>query len=320
MRKLSKMARRNGGFIGKSYTPTSGKSKPGIYDINYITYGIQAGTWVFVTDPTVVAGNILGTATTGSITIPPGVTSIKVYGCAGGGSGGISGSANLGAAGGGGGGACQINGWTLSVSAGQVYLYSVGSYGQDTSMTLNGATVFLLNKGLDGGTSAGGNGGAQGTYGSAAGGAGGAGGARFTAGSAGTSGVYCGGGGGGGGYGDNSPVTTGQPGGSGASSTIGSSITISQVAVTFTGQTGGAGGAVQTQGNNVPYALGGTTSNAGVWSGGGGGAGGGIKCSYINFRLGLDFAFGGGGGGSGPAMTTNGGTGGPGFLIVEYIA
>lgn len=313
------MARVNGGFIGKGYTPAGGKSKPGIYDINYINYGIQAGTWVFQNDPTLVVGNLLGTATTGSITIPPGVITIKIYGAAGGGNGGISGAATLNGSGGGGGGAVQLSGTTLSVSSGQVYLYSVGSYAQDTSMTLNGSTVFLLNKGLDGSTQAGGSGGSAGIYGSAAGGTGAAGGARYTAGTAATSGVYCGGGGGGGGYGDNSPVTIGGVGGAGANSTIGLTVSINGATVTFTGQTGGAGGAVQTQGTNVPYAYGGTTNNTGIWSGGGGGAGGGVKCSYINSKLGLDYAFGGGGGGGGPYMSTNDGKGGPGFLLIEYI-
>jgi hypothetical protein len=310
------MARINGSFIGKGYQPTSSTSKPGIYDRNYIMYGTQLGDWTYGLPPTTVVGNVLGTATTGTFVIPAGCTSIKLYGCAGGGDGAISGVSALNGGGGGGGGASQINGYPLSVTPGQTYAYTVGSYGQVTTVTLGGSTVFTLAEGASASGATGGAGGVIGSYGSSAGGAGGAGGGRYSNGSPGGAVGGCCGGGGGGGYGDNSPVTNGGTGGAGGSSTAALTTTMGGIAVSFTGQTGGNGGAVQSAGSHALYAYGGSQTGTGVWLGGGGGAGGGIKCAAL---FPIDNAFGAGGGGSGPYMSTNTGKGGPGFLVVQYL-
>ncbi|NVO01300.1 MAG: hypothetical protein HXX09_01225 [Bacteroidetes bacterium] len=119
---------------------------------------------------------VITISTTGSWTVPIGVTSItvSVYG-AGGGSGGAKGATNDNASGGGGGGACAIS--NLTVSAGQVYTVTIG----------NGGTAGA-NTGTNGGT--GGTSSFVGTGGTvSANGGGGGGGVAVTTGAAGTAGL-----------------------------------------------------------------------------------------------------------------------------------
>ena len=147
-------------------------------------------------------------STSGTWTVPAGVTSVTVYVYgAGGGSGGAKAALNDNASGGGGGGACAIS--TLSVSGGQVYNYTVG---------------------------------AGGTAGAATGTNGGVGGTSSFTGTGGT--VSANGGGGGGGV----AVTTGAAGAAGLGATVGIGTTIrfggngTTGFRTISNEVGGAGG------------------------------------------------------------------------------
>lgn len=309
----------NGGRLGAPFSPTP-SSKSGMFGINYINYQSRLGNWTMGSPPTYVAGNNATGASVGTITIPAGITTIKVYGCAGGGNGAAGTGASLTGGGAGSGGVAQLTGYTLAVTPGEILSYSVGSSGLPTYINRSGSAIFTLSPGNSGAASSPGASVSIGTYGSHLGGAGGAGGARYTAGTSASGGNNIPGGGGGGGYGDNSPVTIGGAGGTGGSCSFVSGATIGGVAVTFTGASGGTGGAAgaYSSGSSVPDATGGSvesTAGVGIWVGGGGGAGGGIKVSTIASGV---TAFGAGGGGGG-GYTGAGGVGGPGFLIVEYL-
>lgn len=302
----------NGGRLGKGLTLTS-TSKSGIFGMDYMFYNMSNGYWSFANPPTIVAA-AWDTANTGIITIPAGCTSIKVYGCAGGGNGSAA-PANLAGGAGGAGAAAQLSGYTLSVTPGENLTYYAGKAAESTFINRSASAIFTLSPGGSGSSSTGGSAPAAGTYGSHAGGAGGNGGGRFTVGTSATNGAYCGGGGGGGGYGDSSPLTAGAGGGAGANNTILSAVSIAGSSVTFTGASGGAAVSYNTAGNGVPDATGGALDASNYWYGGGGSAGGGIKVSSIASGI---TAFGGGGGGGG-GYTGAGGHGGPGFLIIEYL-
>ncbi len=184
-----------------------------------------------------IFGQTVTTITTsGTWTVPVGVTSVTVYTYgAGGGSGGAKGATNDNASGGGGGGACAIS--TLTVSAGQVYTVTIGNGG---------------------------------TAGAATGTAGGAGGASSFVGTGGT--VSANGGGGGGGV----AVTTGAAGTAGAGATIGTGTTIrfggngTPGYRTTTNEVGGAGGGGAGNAGNGGNGSGATGINT---TGGAGGLG-----------------------------------------------
>lgn len=265
--------------------------------------------------PTIVKGELSGSAVTGTVTMPSSTTSIKVYGCAGGGTGNTGVANQLTGAQGGSGGSAQLNGYTIPVTSGEVLSYSVGSYDQATSITRQGNTIFTLAAGSSAGTAV-----PAGTYGSHGGGAGGAGGARFNPGSPAPLGTLIGGGGGGGGYGDTSPIVAGGRGGDGGAgnSVISITVTINNESVQFLSANAGVG-TMNAHGGNVFGAYGGATAGNTPYTGGGGGAGAGIKVSTFTPAT---TAYGGGGGGGGAAGTPNqvpGGGGGAGFLIIEYL-
>ena len=266
--------------------------------------------------PTIVVGELSGSAVTGTVTIPSSASSIKVYGCAGGGPGNPSTSgAPLNGAPGGSGGSAQLNGYSIPVTSGEILVYSVGSYAQATSITRQSNTIFTLAAGSSAGTAV-----PVGTYGSHGGGAGGAGGARYTAGNPGPLGTLIGGGGGGGGFGDTSPLTGGGRGGNGGAgnSVINIAVTINNESVQFLSANGGIG-SLDAHGGNVFGAYGGARDiNPAIYNGGGGGAGAGIKVSTFTPANTAYGGGGGGGGGSGP-NTVPGGGGGAGFLIIEYL-
>lgn len=266
--------------------------------------------------PTIVKGELSGSAVTGTVTMPSSTTSIKVYGCAGGGPGNTGLVNQFNGAQGGSGGSAQLNGYTIPVTSGEVLAYSVGSYAQATSITRQGNTIFTLAAGSSAGTAV-----PAGTYGSHGGGAGGAGGTRFNPGSPGTLGTLIGGGGGGGGYGDTSPLVAGGRGGDGGAgnSVINIAVTINNESVQFLSADGGVG-RLNAHGGNVFGAYGGATAVNATYTGGGGGAGAGIKVS--TFTPATTAYGGGGGGGGGTSGIPNpvpGGGGGAGFLIIEYL-
>ncbi len=255
-----------------------------------------------------IGGNTLGTATTGSFTVLN-TPFVDVWGCAGGGST-IAPGAEPGA-GGGGGGASQLNGYRLTVTPGETLTYSIGSYGQPTTISRGGTVIFQLNAGSSTTNSTGGAGGTANSYSSHAGGAGANGGGRFTGGSTASNVTGCAGGGGGGGYGDNSPYTLGGAGGNGGTS----SVPAGSICIGSIGGTGGARTNPPTRGGNILLAEGGRVTNEG-WQGMGGGAGGGIKINAISTT---NF-YGGGAGGAGAVYTANQTPGGPGCLYVYWNA
>ena len=260
--------------------------------------------------PTIITGELTGSAVTGQVIVPSSTTSIKVYGCAGGGP--SSTSPALTGSPGGSGGSAQLNGYSIPVTSGEILSYSVGSYAQATSITRQGSTIFTLAAGSSAGTPV-----PIGTYGSHAGGAGGAGGARYTAGNPAPLGALIGGGGGGGGFG-NAPATPGAAGGNGGAgnSSISISVSINGNVVQFLSADGGIGGGIDGHGANVFGAYGGAKiPGTSIVNGGGGGAGGGIKVSTFNQA---NTAYGGGAGGAGGGSVPRSG-GGAGFLIIEYL-
>ena len=263
-----------------------------------------------LTEVTYVAlgGNTLGTATTGSFTLLN-TAFVDIWGCAGGGST-IAPGAEPGA-GGGGGGASQLNGYRLTGTPGETLTYSIGSYGQPTTISRGGTVIFQLNAGGNTTNATGGAGGTANIYSSHAGGAGANGGGRFAGGSTAANVTGCAGGGGGGGYGDNSPYTIGGAGGNGGAS----SVPAGSICIGSTGGTGGGRTNPPTRGGNVLLAEGGRVTNEG-WQGMGGGAGAGIKINAISTT---NF-YGGGAGGAGAVYTANQTPGGPGCLYVYWNA
>ena len=288
---------------------------------------------------------------TGSFTIPAGKSSITVFGCGGGGGSGYGSllayiNYSQGADGG---GAAHLAGYSIAVTAGQTYSYSIGCGGKaaivdntsgaaggNTSLSLNdGGVVFQMNGGAGGASGQGGSaGGAGGTVvvgtGGVAGGAGGAGGVRDVSNGANGAGATnaCGGGGGGGSH------VTFKTGGAGGASTITASTFTAAAGytVSFAGSTGGAAGTPASGTNAKPAALLGAIGGYGseytldTNTGAGGGAGAGVV-PVLSFLTSPTRLYGGGGGGNrtyivGPTYSTvdaasvPDGSGGGGFLIV----
>lgn len=239
-----------------------------------------------------VSGNVTGTFSVGE------ETSLKIYGCGGGGNG--SNLNDLSGARAGAGAASQVDGYVLTVTPGETLNYSVGTSQQPTIITRSGSIIFYLSAGTP--TSAG----ANNAYSSHAGGAGGAGGSRYNPGGAGTSLIGCAGGGGGGGFGDSSPVQAGASGGPGGTSSVPPNSILA-------GTAGGGGGAVGVRGSNVLLARGGISGGQ-PYFGGGGGAGAGLTVPSFPEASGL--YFGGGAGGNGPYSPGTENKGGPGFLVI----
>jgi len=272
--------------------------------------------------------------TSGTITVPPAVTTLKVAGCAGGANGVAAGPAGLGGEAGGGGGASNIVGDTYSLAGITTIYYSVGNAGQDTFVKQNdssGADIIRLVAGsvTSGGPVTGGGPNAV------AGGSGGAAVARFGSGSPGSpspSPGGCGGGGGGGGLTDN-----GQPGTSGGS---GGPFSANPNAIKTLGVGPGPGTwffrttpvstsatplSATTQGENFAYAYGGVSyvDAAGAGAGRGGGAGVGIQYNDPSSPENGNY-FGGGGGsdggsaGAGAYPSVNARQGGKGILVLQF--
>jgi hypothetical protein len=251
-----------------------------------------------------------GVARTGSFTVSALTTFIDVWGCGGGGTS-TAASTSLEGAGGGGGAASQLNGYRITVSPGETLNYSIGSYGQPTTISRGANIIFQLNGGANATTRGGGGGGAINIYTSHAGSAGGAGGVRYQTGFAGSNIVGCAGGGGGGGYCDNSPLCAGAAGGIGGTS----STPAGSIAAGANGGAGGTGGGsgVNSRGGNVLLAQGGVVGGF-LYNGSGGGAGAGIKIDAISNTL----YWGGGGGGAGSGAGSLVTPGGPGCLYAYW--
>lgn len=251
-----------------------------------------------------------GAARTGTFTLSVLTTYIDVWGCGGGGTSTAE-FTSLSGAGGGGGAASQLNGYRLSVTPGETLSYSIGSYGQSTTISRGATVIFTLNGGGNATSISGGSGGALTAFASHAGGGGGGGGPRFQNGGGGTSVTGCGGGGGGGGYCDNSPLCGGYPGGAGGNSATPAGSIV-------TGTTGGAGGTgggsgANSRGGNVLMAQGGVVGGQ-LYNGSGGGAGAGIRINAISTTSYWGGGAGGAGSGAGGLVTP----GGPGCLYVFW--
>lgn len=299
-----------GGIIRSNPISSDSLTTSGIFKCQDAFISEKMGVWP--SNRYIFAGNMTGTAVTGSIIVPS--TSAIVYGVAGGGNGASNGQSG---GGGGGGGAVQLTGYSLTgLTPGETLTYSVGSYSQDTTISRGGTPIFLLNKGSSTTSSTGASGGAANSYSSAAGGNGGAGSIRQaspTGAGGGGGGGTTGGGGGGGCWGDPGNFN-GTAGSSGGSSSI--NLSLNLFPCVFTGISGTAGTNYNSgSATNATYAQGGTAATGDNLWGGAGGAGGGIKCNLINSNL---YAFGGGAGGcSGSSGTPS--YGGPGFLIIDFI-
>ena len=233
------------------------------------------------------------TSSSGTYTVPTGVTSIQylVVGGGGGGGGATSGASN----GGSGGGAGGMLYGTMSVTPGQTISYSVGAGG--TGGTSSGGAAGAGNNSTFGSLTAVGGGYGIQSGSAATGGSGGSGGGSAGGGTAGsgTSGQ-----GNNGGVGGSS--ATGGGGGAGAVGGISPS-----------GQVGGAGGAGLTWINGTTYAGGGGGGgydSAGSGGSGGGGAGG------NSGTAGTANTGGGGGGANGNIGASTGGAGGSGIIII----
>ena len=207
------------------------------------------------------------TPTSGTYTVPAGVTSITVE-CwgGGGGSGGAKSSSGTDAAsGGGGGGAYSVT--TISVVAGQSIIVAVGAGGSSGSNSggnggAGGNSSITYNSSLVA-WAAGGSGGNGSTVGNGAGGNGG---------STGTGTIYNGGKGGNGYVGGSFDFGGGGGGGAGSTSNGGNGTTSTGSPVSNPpGGTGGASGGGN--GGNGYYGLGGSGSSGSAFGGGGGGAG-----------------------------------------------
>jgi len=272
--------------------------------------------------------------TTGTITVPNIVTTLKVAGCGGGANGVAAGPAGLGGEAGGGGAASNIVGNTYSLAGITSIYYSVGNAGQDTFVKQNdssGADIIRLSagSGTSGGPAAGGGPNAV------AGGAGGAQVARFGSGSPGSSSPSpggCGGGGGGGGASDN-----GQPGRSGGA---GGPFSANPNAIqTFASgpapsfwsfrttpvPTSSTDLSAETQGQNFAYAHGGVSYVNAPGSGGGRGGGAGVGIQYNDPSSPENGNYFGGGGGSdgcpagaGAYPSVNARHGGKGILVLQF--
>ena len=250
-----------------------------------------------------------GTARTGTFTIQTLTTFIDVWGCGGGGTSAYGGGGDWASGGGGGGGgASQLNGYRITVTPGETLNYSIGSYGQATTISRGANVIFQLNGGASPINGPGGAGGTLTPYASHAGGAGATAGGRDGNGGNAADVTGCAGGGGGGGYGDNSPYRLGGVGGKGGNS----SVPAGSICVGGTGANGGPRTDPPTAGGNVLLAEGGRVSIYGYY-GSGAGAGAGIKINAISNT----YYYGGGAGGTGagsPATTP----GGPGCLYVYW--
>lgn len=208
-------------------TPTAPTAAPG-------TNTLQLATTAFVRDA--VSARLQRFTSSGSFTVPPGITTVFVSGCAGGGGGGFSSptTSNVSGGGGGGGAGQSIIRAPRAVTPGQVINVTIGAGGGSGSN--GGDTIIGSLVTLSGGS--GGGGGTAGAPGSAAGGLGGAGYPKGTDGS------------------DGNTTAGGGNGGAGASGPFG----------------GGGGGSRSSFG--PPVLAGGGVGAAGVFGSGGGGAGG----------------------------------------------
>lgn len=287
--------------------------------------------------------------TSGSFTVPDGVSMVYISGCGGGGGGGGGENGGLGSggggAGGGGAGAMMLK-HPIVVVPGEVCTVTIGAAGaggaRQAPGTAGGATSFARPTGptlaMAGG--AGGSDGVVGITGSGvvAGGAGGAGGGAANGGAinsgVGGSIVIAGtsestivwanngpGGGGGGSSGNSSGGTGGGAGGNGGTTTLGSVTGMPAGA----GAAGGAGDASNDGGGG-----GGGGGGSTLWGTGGAGGGGGAHSGSTGAQgtvgsPGTGYGAGGGGTGSNAADATNwssgqgtGGAGTAGILIVEW--
>jgi Putative Ig domain len=258
-----------------------------------------------------IATTVIVTFTSsGSWTVPSGVSAIDALVVAGGAAGATNGSGNPGRNAGGGGAGGFRNLTNVSVgSAGTVYAVTVGAGGAGSSDVFNGndgnnssiGSLIIASKG--------GSGGANSTAGRSGGSGGGAGDHTGTLKS-----------GGSGNLGSYSPVegyaggnATGSGAGGGGAGGAASSASSGNATA------GGPGAYSSITGSSVQYAGGGggAASNGGA-SGGGGGGGNGA----MNANGGNGTANTGGGGGASAVVTSGGGTsgsGGSGIVIIKYI-
>jgi PKD repeat protein len=226
------------GTFSVTLTATNGCGNNVFTRTNYIT--ITA-----LTTPLVFNGS-------GSFTVPPGVTCLKVEAWGGGGGGGGSQNSTFQNRFGGGGGGGGFSTGYLAASTGQNYTVTVGAGGTVASNAAGGTGGTTTVTGTAGAISAvGGNGGQPST--AATGGAGGIG-NTFTGGAGGTGTSNGAGGGGGAGNASNGSAGTNTVAGTGGTGNPNTSP-----------YTGGNGGAVQTNATN--------NGSAGIAPGGGGGGG-----------------------------------------------
>lgn len=286
----------------------------------------------------------------GTITVPSSITTIKIAGVA---SGGACGPGK----GGGGGGASNIRGNTFPASGVTSIYYSIGgdtttagSAGADTFVKSNGAGGADIIRLVGGGTGGGPSWpspSTSGTGGPATGGGpnaiagtpGGAGAGRYAVGGTAPAATAGGTAGGGGGGGDADNGLAGYAGGPGGSSdtapiypSIISTISVGPAPSTWSfkngSTTGGAGapgspgvsGTVAGNGGDVSYSTGGQGGTASPFTGagGGGGAGAGIVFNDPSNPTQNGKAFGGGGGGVGSGGS-NSGAGGRGLLVIQLL-
>jgi hypothetical protein len=232
----------------------------------------------------------------GTFTGPTGVSSVKLTMIGGGGAGGgATGTATRGGGGGGAGEQCVA--MPVAVVAGTGYTVTVGAAGVGSTgiAGTNGGTTSFTGASIPTFQALGGLGGGTGGVGATGGGPkGGTGGALITAGSLGTpEAVTYFSGSGGGGAGNNTAVNGSAGGGAG-------------------GYAGGAGGT-----NASSQAGGGGGASTIYGAGGTGGTGGatGFAAGSTNYG-----AAGGGGGGATAGTQTCGGSGAPGYVLIEWIA
>lgn len=296
-----------------TYTPPTGfKSlntanlpEPTIVQPNkYFTAVIYAGTGAVQS----ITGNppVVTFTSSGTFTVPTGVTSVDYLVVGGGGAGGGYTSGGT-AGGGGGGGAGGMRTGALSVTPGASLTVTVGAGGVSTVSEVIRCGNLGENSVFGSITSTGGGGGAGRNCGT--GGSGGSGGGGYfdtNNGGTGTSGQ--GNNGGNGAQGDNTGgFGDGIGGGGGGAGAVGSSAAHSSAI----GGNGGAGAASSIPGSSVTYAGGGGgkgNTNGTGGSGGGGNAG-------TNGANGTANTGGGGGGGAGGTV----GNGGSGIVIISYI-
>lgn len=245
----------------------------------------------------------------GSWTVPTGVTSASFVLVSGGGGGGYYGGSNVGAGGGGAGGILQYTNQT--VTPGQVFNFTVGAGANQGSNNIG-------NNNAGGTTTCGGFTAPNG---------GGGGGGQNVAGNGGSGGGRSGGGSGGNGtsgQGSAGGVGNDQDAGGGGGGKNAAGGTSSGIAGAYAGDggagadfygfaVGGGGGGGHSDRAGYPGTRGGT----GLGGYGGGGQGGSTVVG--NSGRGYDGTAGTGGGGGGSGSASGGGTGGSGCVIISYI-